>query len=141
MAQSELHRARPQPARLAVATLLIPVAALFAYYAALYSNLDGDFIGALGSTIGVAILLSATLVVSRVAHEVEWTERAGTSVGLASAYFLLTWVRYGDPTLSPDDHPHAVWFGLCLVAFMPSVVLIPLSKWAWSAYRSRLPVG
>lgn len=128
-------------ARLLAAALLIPIFAVVAYFVALYSNLNPDSIGAFGSTLGVAVLLSGTLVVSRVAHDEGWSERAGTAIGLALAYFLITWVLFGDPSVSPDDRPHVVWFGVCVVAFMPAVVLMPLSKWAWSSFRNRMSVS
>ncbi len=127
--------------RLIVAALAIPVAGVVAYYIALYFNGDATTISSNGSAIGAILVVAATFGVSRLAHDVDWSTRAGTAIALATAYFLLTWVRFGDPELSPDAQPHIVWFGLCVVAFMPTVVIIPASKWAWSAYRARLRLG
>lgn len=123
--------------RLIVASVLLAPAALFAYYLALLWNGDSSRIDANGSALGVVIMLAAVLGVSRVAANDGWSERAGTAIALACAYFMLTWSVYGDAVLSPDDSPHLVWFGLCVAAFSPTVVIIPASKWAWSAYRAR----
>lgn len=123
--------------RLLVAAFLIPVSSLFAYVMALQWNMDGSSIDANGSAIGLILLVGSVFGVSKVADDDKTTERAGTSLALASAYFLLTWVRFGDSATSMDSQPHLVWFGLCIAAFMPAVVLIPLSKWAWASYRER----
>ncbi|MGI9609175.1 MAG: hypothetical protein ACR2NL_02670, partial [Acidimicrobiia bacterium] len=74
------------------------------------------------------------------AADEQWSERAGTALALASAYFLLTWVGYGDPSSSADEQPHLIWFGLCVAAFTPTVVIVPASKWAWDSYRRRVPL-
>lgn len=124
--------------RLIVAALLIPVAAVFSYLVALNLNADASYIDANGSAIGLMLVVGATFGVARLADDDRWTDRAGTSLALAAAYFALTWVRYGEPSLSVDSQPHIVWFGLCVVAFTPTVVLIPASKWAWSEYRNRV---
>jgi len=123
--------------RLIVATLIIPIAAIISYQIAIYLNGDASYIDSNGSAIGVMLLVAAVFGVSKVADDDRWTDRAGTSLALGSAYFALTWVRYGDPSVSIDSQPHMVWFGACVVAFTPAVVLIPASKWAWSSYRSR----
>lgn len=123
--------------RLFVATFLIPVSALFAYVMALGWNQDGSFIDANGAAIGLLLIVGSVFGVSKVAADEQWSERAGTSLALATAYFALTWVRYGDPSSSVDSQPHIVWFGLCIAAFMPAVVIIPASKWAWSWARDR----
>lgn len=123
--------------RLIVASLLIPVAAVFSYLVAINLNGDSSFIDSNGSAVGVLLVVLSVFGISRVADDDRWTDRAGTSLALAAAYFALTWVRYGDPSLSIDSQPHIVWFGLCVAAFTPAVVLIPASKWAWSVYRRR----
>lgn len=125
--------------RLIVATLLIPAAGLFAYFFALLWNRDGSSIDSNGSALGVLIVLAATFGISRIAHDDRWASRAGTSIALASAYFLLTWTIYGDTVASPDSSPHLVWFGLCVAAFMPAVVMIPLSTWVWHQVRRQDP--
>jgi len=127
--------------RLIVATLLIPVAALLSYFVALNFNFDSSHIDSNGSGVGLIVIIAATFGVSKIADDDRWTDRSGVALALASAYFLLTWVRYGDPALSPDSQPHIVWFGLCVAAFMPTVIIIPASKWAWSAYRTRVPLS
>jgi|GEM_PF-1533123 len=123
--------------RLFVATFLVPVAALFAYVMALGWNQDGSFIDANGAAVGLILIVGSVFGVSKVAADEQWSERAGTSLALATAYFALTWVRYGDSSLSVDSQPHIVWFGLCIAAFMPAVVIIPTSKWVWSWMRGR----
>ncbi len=123
--------------RLIVAAMIIPVAAVFSYLVATYFNGDDSYIDSNGSAIGLILVVAAVFGVSRVAEDDRWTDRAGTALALAAAYFVLTWVRFGDPSLSVDSQPHIVWFGLCVVAFTPTVVLIPASKWAWTSYRSR----
>lgn len=125
--------------RLIVATLLIPAAGLFAYYFALLWNRDGSSIDSNGSALGVLIVLAATFGVSRVASDERWAPRAGTAIALASAYFLLTWSIYGDSVASPDASPHLVWYALCVTAFMPAVVMIPLSTWIWHHVRRQDP--
>ncbi len=117
--------------------MAIPIAAVFSYYMALNLNLDASYIDTNGSAVGVILVVASVFGISRIADDERWTDRAGTALALAAAYFALTWVRYGDPTLSADAQPHIVWFGFCVVAFTPAVVLIPASKWAWSVYRSR----
>lgn len=123
--------------RLIVATLMIPAAALFAYYIALFWDGDRTVIDSNGSALGVLLLLGSTLGISRTAHDDRWAPRAGTAIALASAYFMLTWSIYGESVTSPDSAPHLVWFGLCLTAFMPTVSMIPASTWLWGRYRSR----
>lgn len=117
--------------------MIIPVAAVFSYLVATYLNGDDSYIDSNGSAMGLILVVAAVFGVSRIAEDDRWTDRAGTALAMAAAYFALTWVRYGDPSLSVDSQPHIVWFGLCVVAFTPAVVLIPASKWAWSTYRSR----
>lgn len=124
--------------RLIVAAMIIPVAAVFSYLVATFLNGDDSYIDSNGSAVGLILVVAAVFGVSRIAEDDRWTDRAGTALALAAAYFALTWVRYGDPSLSVDSQPHIVWFGLCVVAFTPAVVLIPASKWAWSTYRSRV---
>lgn len=123
--------------RLIVAALLIPVASLFAYFVALHWNGNVSVIDSNGSAIGVLAILGSILGISRVASDHEWSERAGIAIALACAYFMLTWSVFADLAVSPDDSPHLVWFGLCVAAFAPSVVIIPASKMAWQAYRTR----
>ena len=123
--------------RLLLAALLIPASAIFAYATAKGWNQDTSHIDANGGAIGLLVIVGSVFAVSKVASDEKWSERAGTSLALATAYFALTWVRYGDPDLSADAQPHIVWFGLCVAAFMPAVVIIPASKWAWSWARGR----
>ncbi|MDW3178012.1 MAG: hypothetical protein R8J94_11535 [Acidimicrobiia bacterium] len=123
--------------RLIVATFLIPVAALFAYYVALLWDRDSGVIDSNGSAMGVLVILGSVLGVSRVAQDESWAGRAAMSIALACAYFMLTWSVYGDSVMSPDASPHLVWFGLCVAAFMPAVVIVPASSWAWESYRRR----
>ena len=123
--------------RLLVATFLIPVFALFAYWMALGWNRDSSVIDANGGAIGLILIIGSVFAVSKIADDDKSTERAGTALALATAYFALTWVRYGDSSASLDPQPHIVWFGLCIAAFMPAVVIIPTSKWVWSWMRSR----
>lgn len=127
--------------RLLVAALLIPVAAILANTVALYANLDDSYIDSNGSALGVMLVIAATFGISKIADDDRWTDRAGTALALATAYFLLTWVRFGEPSLSVDSQPHIVWFGFCVVAFTPAVVIIPASKWAWATYRTRVPLA
>lgn len=123
--------------RLIVATLLLPVAALLAYFVALLWNGDHTTIDSNGSALGLVAIVAGVFVISKIAQDERWSERAGTAIALSCAYFMLTWTVYGDSSLSPDSSPHLVWFGLCVVAFSPTVVIIPASKWAWTSYRSR----
>ena len=123
--------------RLIVATLLIPVAALFAYYLALLWDGDRTTIDANGAALGVIAILSSVLGISRVAQDELWEQRAATSIALAAAYFMLTWSMYGETVMSPDASPHLVWFGLCVAAFTPVVTLLPASRWAWQHIGSR----
>lgn len=116
---------------------LIPVAALFAYYLALLWDGEPTAMDSNGSALGVLVILGAVLGVARIAQDDGWASRAAMSIALACAYFMMTWSVYGDAVLSPDASPHLVWFGLCVAAFMPSVVIVPASAWAWSVYRSR----
>jgi hypothetical protein len=124
--------------RLIVASFLIPVASFLSYTLAVWWNGGNARIDTFGSILGVLLIVGAVFGVSRVADDEKWTERAGTSLALASSYFALTWVAYGDPALSNDDAPHLIWFGLCVAAFAPAVVIIPASKWAWAEYRERI---
>lgn len=122
--------------RLIVATLLIPVAALFSYYVALLWNGDDSSIDNNGSALGVILILGSVIGISRIAQDAGWSYRAFTALGLACAYFVLTWSVYGNAVMSPDASPHMVWFGLSVVAFSPTVVIMPASSWAWHAYRN-----
>ena len=90
-----------------------------------------------GTGIGLLVILGSVFGVSKVAEDDKWSERAGTALALAAAYFALTWARYGDGSLSADAQPHIVRFGICVAAFMPAVEIIPLSKWTWASLRSR----
>jgi hypothetical protein len=123
--------------RLIVAAILMPIASLCAYFIALHWNGDRGVIDSNGSAIGVLVILGSVLGISRVASDQGWNERAGIAITLACAYFMLTWSVFADLAVSPDDSPHLVWFGLCVAAFTPTVVIIPASKMAWHAYRSR----
>lgn len=127
--------------RLIVATLLIPVAALFSYYVALLWNGDDASIDNNGSALGVLLVLGSALAIARVAQDDGWSHRAFTALGLACAYFVLTWSVYGNAVMSPDASPHMVWFGLSVVAFTPAVVIMPASSWAWQTYRDFFPVS
>jgi len=124
--------------RLIVATLLLPVAALLAYYVALQWNGDLTAIDSNGSALGLVAIVAGVFAVSKIAQDEQWPERAGMAIALSCAYFMLTWSVYGDTALSPDSSPHLVWFGLCVAAFSPTVVIIPASKWVWTSYRSRV---
>lgn len=124
--------------RLIVATLLVPVAALFSYYVALLWNGDHTAIDSNGSALGIVAVVAGVFAISKTAQDEQWSERAGTAIALSCAYFMLTWSVYGDSVPSPDSSPHLVWFGLCVAAFSPTVVIIPASKWAWTSYRSRV---
>ena len=123
--------------RLLVAAFLVPVSSLFAYVVAVGWNHDTSIIDSNGAAIGLLVTIGAVFGVSRVAEDDNWSERAGTALGLATAYFLLTWLRYGDATLSVDEQPQTVWYGMCIAAFMPTVVIIPASKWAWAWLRGQ----
>jgi hypothetical protein len=123
--------------RLIVAAILVPIATLFAYSVALRWNGETSVIDSNGSAIGVLVIIGSVLGISRVASDNGWSERAGMAIALACAYFMLTWSVYGELAVSPDDAPHLVWFGMCVAAFAPAVVIVPASKMAWRAYRTR----
>lgn len=127
--------------RLIVAGFLIPIAAILAFTIGLEWDGDGSIIDSNGSAIGVVLVVAAVFGISRIAADEQWSERAGTALVLGSAYFLLTWVGYGDPSSSADDSPHLIWYGVCVAAFMPTVVIVPASKWAWASYRRRVPLN
>ncbi len=120
-----------------LAASLIPVAAWTAYFVARYVDNNPAVIDHNGSSLGVLIMIGSVFAISKVAHPDEWSERTAISLGLSAAYFLLSWVMFGDPAQSIDQAPHVVWYGLCVAAFAPAVVLIPASQWAWSALASR----
>lgn len=124
--------------RLLVSGLLVPVAAVSAYNVALQWDGNRSAIDSNGAAIGVMTILASVLVVSRVAQDDGWEQRAAMAIVLACAYFMLSWSMYGDPGSSPDASPHLVWFGLCVAAFMPVVALVPASQMAWYAYRRQV---
>ena len=123
--------------RLILAALLWPVASAVTYFAALYIDGEPATINNNGAGLGVLMIAASVFVISRIAAEDKWSERAGITLGLGTAFFLLTWVQFGDPSSSADAAPHLVWFAACVAAFTPAVILIPASKWAWSALRLR----
>ncbi len=122
-------------ARLVLAAGLIPVMAWVSYFVARYLNGDPASIDGNGSALGVTIVMLTVFLVSRVASPDRWTERAGISLGLSAAYFFITWLAFGDASSSVDDAPHLIWYGACVAAFTPAVVLIVASQWAWEAFR------
>lgn len=107
------------------------------YLAARYANGDPGYIDGNGSGIGVILMMASVFLVSRVASPEGWTDRAGVSLALSAAYFFVTWVLFGDTRSSIDDAPHLVWYGACVAAFSPAVVLTVASKWAWESFRER----
>lgn len=120
-----------QVLRLFAAAAIIPATAGSAYFLAL--NLDGTSttIGANGSAFGVVLVVAMVFVSSFVAKRDGWSERAAVSLVLSAAYFLLTWVEFGDASSSADAAPHLVWYAACVVAFAPAVVLMVASERAW----------
>lgn len=120
--------------RLAVATTLLPAAAFIAFQVAIRFNGDSSVIDTAGNVVAIAVLIVLLLGISRLAADGPWVDRAGTAVGLAVAYFTLTWVLYGDPGRSIDEAPHLVWLGTSIVAFSPAVVIMPAVRWAWNTY-------
>ena len=124
-------------ARLIVAASLIPVAAWTAYFVARYVDGNPDIIDSNGSSLGLFVVVGSLFLISKLATSDGWSERAGISLGLSTAYFLLSWVLFGDPDSSADAAPHVVWFAACVVAFTPAVILMPASQWAWSRLRVR----
>lgn len=124
-------------ARLVLAAVLIPALAWVSYFAARYVNGDPAVIDGNGSGIGVLLIMGSVFLISRVAAQENWTERAGISLGLSAVYFFVTWLVFGNPNASVDDAPHLIWYGACVAAFSPAVVLIPASKWAWESFRER----
>ncbi len=123
--------------RLIAAAAFMPIAAVAAYAVALYMNGDPNAIDNNGSGAGVLLAMASVFVTSRIAAREQWSERAAVSLGLSAAFFLLSWVEFGDPSAGPDSAPHMVWYGLCVIVFTPAVVLIPASQWAWSTLRLR----
>lgn len=124
-------------ARLVVAAGLIPALAWVAYTAARAVDGDPTKIDQNGSALGVTIMMASVFAISRVASPERWTDRAGVSLGLSATYFFITWQLFGDPSAGVDDAPHLVWFGACVAAFSPAVVLIVASKWVWESIRER----
>lgn len=123
--------------RLLVAVGFIPVFAWVGYFVARWIDGNPDVIDNNGSGLGLIILVAGVFAVSRVASDDQWTERAGMSLGLSAAFFLLTWVKYGDATASVDASPHIVWYGVSVLIFTPAVVLSEASRWAWDSIRVR----
>ena len=123
--------------RLVLASALIPLLAWVVYTIARYTDGNPEIIDQNGSALGVLLIIASVFGVARIASEDGWSERAGVSLALSAAYFLLTWVRYGDPTVSVDDAPHLVWYGACVAGFTPSVVVTVVLDWAWSSLRAR----
>lgn len=123
--------------RLLVAVGLIPVFAWVSYFVARGIDGNPEVIDNNGSGLGAIILVTGVFAVSRVASDDEWTERAGVSLALSAAFFLLTWVRYGDNSASVDSSPHVVWYGVSVLIYTPAVVLSAASRWAWDSIRVR----
>ncbi len=124
-------------ARILLSGSLIPLAALSAYNMSRYVDGAPATISQNGSALGVIAIIASVFVISRVASPYRWSERAGLSLALSAAYFLLTWVKFGDPANSVDAAPHLVWYGTCVAVFTPAVVLIVASEWAWDSFRAR----
>lgn len=121
--------------RLIAASIFIPAAAWVAYFVARYIDGNPETIDNNGSGVGLILIIAAVFAASRLADDHEWSDRAAISLGLSAAFFLLSWVRFGDPSQSADAAPHVVWYSVCVVAFTPAVVIISASKWAWSSLR------
>ncbi len=120
--------------RLAFATLLLPVAAVGAFQVAIHYDGDSSVIDTTGNVVAIVLFIVLLLGVSCLASEGPWIERAGTALGLAAAYFVLTWIIYGDPGRSIDEAPHLVWLGVSIVAFSPAVVIMPAVRWGWDSF-------
>lgn len=123
-------------ARLIVASGFIPLAVWLGYVVARRVDGDPDVINLTGVIVGLIIVIASVFAASRIAADEQWSERAAVSLGLSAAFFLLTWVEFGDPSLSEDAAPHVVWYAACVAAFAPAVVVIPASRWAWSTLRA-----
>ena len=123
--------------RLVAASVFIPFAAWASYVVARYIDGNPATIDNNGSGVGVIMVVASVFAASRLASDDQWSERAGISLGLSAAFFVLSWVEFGDASLSADSAPHIVWYGLCVAAFAPAVVVVPLSQWAWSSLRIR----
>ena len=121
--------------RLATATLLLPAAAFAAFQVAIRFNGDTRIIDTTGNVVAIAVLVFLLLGVSRLAADGLWLDRVGTTLGLGTAYFALTWILYGDPGRSIDEAPQLVWFATSIVAFSPAIVVMPAVRWAWTTYQ------
>ena len=126
--------------RLFLAAGLVPGAALAIYLIARHVDGEPETIGNNGSAIGVLLVIAAVFGISFTADSERWSERAGISLGLSAAFFLLTWVEFGDPSASNDASPHLVWYAVCVLVFAPAVILIPASQWVWANLRERRQV-
>ena len=123
--------------RLLVATGLIPLTAWLAYLVARYVDGQPEIIDNNGSGLGVLIVVASVFLTSWVASEEEWSERAAISLGLSAAFFLLSWVQFGDPSESQDASPHIVWYATCVAVFTPVVVVIAAAQLGWTALKVR----
>ncbi len=123
--------------RLLLAFGLIPVFAWLGYFVARGIDGNPEIIDNNGSGVGLLIIVAGVFAASRVASDEEWTERAGVSLALSAAFFLLTWVKYGDQSTSVDASPHVVWYGVSVLIFTPAVVLSAASQWLWERIRVR----
>jgi len=128
--------------RLLAAAACLPVAAVLAFQIALRFNGDTGVIDTVGNSFGLVLLVAMLAGISRIAADYDWMGRLGTSLGLAIAYFAMTWTLYGDPGRSIDEAPHLVWLGVSIAAFSPAVVLMPIARWLWEAFLdSRQPAS
>lgn len=123
--------------RLTSACACIPVFGWVGYFVARTVDGNPEMIDNNGGGLGALIIVAGVFAVSRLASSDAWTERAGVSLGLSAAFFLLTWVQYGDPSASVDASPHVVWYAVCVLIFTPAVVLISASRWAWDLLSMR----
>ena len=123
--------------RLLVATSVIPLAAWAAYMLARYIDGEPDRIDNNGSGLGALIVVGSVFAASRIASDQEWSERAAISLGLSAAFFLLSWVQFGDPSSSVDAAPHVIWYAASVVVFAPVVVILAVAHWVWSIIQLR----
>lgn len=124
--------------RLIAALLLIPPLTLLAYEVALTWNLDRTTIDVNGGGLGVFSMVAFVFLISWVADDHEWFWRGGTMILVATLYFVITWRQWGSETGSPDARPDVVWFGACVAAFSPGVVIMAAFPRVRSWWRSRI---
>ena len=110
--------------RLLIAAALVPILSVVAYQLAL--NFDGnpEAIDANGSGVGALCMVAFVFAIAWVADKRDWVWRGGTSLGLAAAFFAITWRLWGGVVPSPDAQPDVVRFGLCVAAFSPAVIVM-----------------